>query len=122
MAYKSPALTNWQTDLEEWSKDYSDYLQGTQNKACWMANPAISVLNIELIKNLFNDPTLQQTFFNSHTQRKPYAETVELSSQINELDSLHRSYRSRHLTPVRALFNSASRFVGQSERIKRDNE
>lgn len=121
MAYKSPPLTNWQTALIEWSKKYSEYLQGDQEKACWMTNNDVSTLNIELIKIIFNDPTLQQTFFNSHAKRDPYADTTKLSLQINELDSLHRSYRSRHLTPVRALFNSASRFIGQSERIERDN-
>jgi hypothetical protein len=117
--YNSVKLRARLKELSNWSiAIYNHFVEGAPHTQWMIPNntdimdPSSAEANMRFVEE-----NLQPALVAAHEAKEPYLDVMQINMQINALASLERSFRGRHLSPVRALYASAGRHLGQSEVI-----
>lgn len=115
--FKSNILLARLTELRDWATVLYNHFVGGAPHTQWMVPEDADVVSPINMGASFADDNLQEKLVEGHEEQAEYLTVMQINMQINALAAMERSFRSRHMSPVRALYMSAGRHLGQSELI-----
>lgn len=117
----STKLVTILSGLATWAENQHKYIKGEAFTPTWALNAGVNIVDPTQTGAVFNDPTFDTNLLlQQHQNRNPYWQAMMINLQINALATLERSFRSRHMSPVRALYATAGRHMGQESLIKQE--
>ncbi len=119
MIYKSPRLIAILQGLHDWAESQKKYLKGEDFEPTWALEGDVNIMDPTEEGVIFEDTALDPKLLEMHRARNPYYDVMWINAQINALATLERSFRGRHMSPIRALYSVAGRQEGQAEMINK---
>jgi hypothetical protein len=117
----STTLVSILTGLANWAENQHKYIKGESFTPTWALSAGVDIVDPTQTGTVFKDSTFDTNLLlQQHQNRNPYWQAMLVNLQINALSTLERSFRSRHMSPVRALYATAGRHMGQESLIKQD--
>jgi len=118
--FPSSLFISWMLELQNVCSINAAYLQWGAIQRQWMMPPAGlwagDPLNITDIGNAFDRGLLNEAYMQQYQIPNGSTGAVQgIAVQISYLSVMERSFRARHMTPVRAIAHAASRRLAQGE-------